>query len=64
MTMGVDVLSRDKDGDTPLHDAALGGSLSVVCTLIDEFKCDPNTKGFEGRVPLHHAAYKGHVEIL
>ena len=29
-----------------------------------EFKCDPNTKGFEGRIPLHHAAYQGHVDIV
>ena len=34
-------------GNTPLHIAALEGSLSTVCTLIDEFKCDHNRKGFE-----------------
>ena len=51
-------MAKDNSDDTPLHVAALGGSLSTVCKLIDEFKCDPNTKGFEGRMPLHCAAQK------
>ena len=58
---GYDILVKDNNGDTPLHCAALGGSL---CTLIDEFKCDPNTKGEYGRTPLHHAAEKGHIDIV
>ena len=33
----------------------LGGSPDALHTLIDEFKCDPNTKGLEGRTPLHYA---------
>ena len=61
---GCDVMAKDDNGDTLLHVAALGGSLSAVCTLIDEFKCDPNTKGFEDRIPLHSAANKGHIEIV
>ena len=59
-----DVMAKDDDGNTPLHIAALGGSLSTVCTLIDEFKCDPNTKGFYGRTPLHQAAANGHIDII
>ena len=42
-------MTKNKIGSTPLHLAALEGSLSAVCTSIDEFKCDPNTKGFEGK---------------
>ena len=57
-------MAKENSGDTPLHLAAWGESLSAVCTLIDEFKCDPNTKGFVGRIPLHFAATKGHVEIV
>ena len=57
-------MTKDDNDDTPLHIAALGGSLSTVCTLIDELKCDPNTKGFEGRIPLHYAAQMGHVDII
>ena len=57
-------MAKDNNGDTPLHRAALGGSLSAVCTLIDESKCDPNTKGFKSRIPLHYAANNGHVEIV
>ena len=61
---GCDVMVTDYNGDTPLHNAALGGSLFVVCTLIDEFKCDPNTKGWKGRIPLHCAAENSHVDIV
>ena len=35
-----------------------------MCTLIDEFKCDPNTKGSKGRIPLHYAAQNGHVDLV
>ena len=35
-----------------------------MCTLIDEFSCDPNTKGFDDIIPLHYAAQKGHVDIV
>ena len=61
---GCDVMAKDGGSNTPLHLAALEGSLSTVCTLIDEFTCDPNTKGFKGRIPLHCAAQKGHVDII
>ena len=35
-----------------------------MCTLIDEFKCDPNTMGSQGRTPVHQAAKKGHIDIV
>ena len=35
-----------------------------MCTLIDEFKCDPNTKGWKSRLPLHYAALNGHKDIV
>ena len=43
--------------DTPLHIAALGGSLFAVYTLIDEFKCDPNTKGSTAKYHWDHSTY-------
>ena len=59
-----DIMAKDNSGDTPLHRAALGGSLSTVCTLIEEFKCDPNTMGFRGRSSVHHAAESGHIDVV
>ena len=43
---------KHQDSKNPLHIAVLEGSLTTVCTLIDEFKCDPNTKGLKGRIPF------------
>ena len=35
-----------------------------MCTLIDEFIYNPYTKGFNGIIPVHQAAYKGHIDIV
>ena len=40
------------------------GRSPILCTLIDEFKCNPNTKGSKGRTILHYAAQNGHVDIV
>eukprot|EP00731_Ephydatia_muelleri_P021526 Em0014g117a len=57
-------MAEDADGDTLLHLRASGRSLTAVCTLIEEFKCDPNTKGLNGRTPLHLAAREGQIDII
>ena len=61
---GSNFMANDDDGDIPLHLAAFGGSLSVLCSLIDEFWCDPNTKGSKGRISLHCAAQNVHADIV
>ena len=54
-------MAEDDNGDTRLHIAALGVSLSTVCIPME---CDPNTKEFNGRILLHYAAHGGHIEIV
>ena len=48
-----DVKARDKQNNTPLHMAAMGGCATTINRLIKEFGCNANTKGFEGRTILH-----------
>ena len=70
-----DVVScRGKDGQTPLHVAALYGQLKIVKHFISELKCDPNievtgehhgrTTKCGGRIALHHAAQNGHLHVV
>ena len=47
------VTARDKEGNTPLHVAAMSGSKDVVLSLVNEFGCDINVKGHLGRSLLH-----------
>lgn len=59
---GDDINSRDKDGSSPLHCAALAGHYSVVLLLLGMgANSDPDKNG---RTPLHRAAQKGHETIV
>ena len=57
--------SRGKDGQAPVHCAALKGHLEF---FIKELNCDPKVvilgKSFRGRVLLHDAAQRGHLGIV
>ena len=51
--------TRDKENDTPLNKAALGGHANVAKCLIEEFSCSQYVKGFEGRTILHQLCGAG-----
>ena len=53
---------KDKNGNTPLHEAAKSGQLRI-CELLTNNINDVNPKNNEGTMPLHLAAKSGHVEI-
>ena len=55
--------ARNNQNDSPLHIAARCGHTNVVKALIDDFNCNPNETGFEGRTILHEACLNGHVEL-
>ena len=61
---GCDPLFRNKNGNTPLHTAALGGSLAVVKFFINEKQCNPMSRGQWGRTPLHDASQEGHLHLV
>ena len=55
---------KDSVGRTPLHYAAVGGSLPVVQYLITEQHCDPATPGLKNTTTLHYACLGGHINIV
>ena len=47
-----------------LHLAAYWGWRNVVTALVSVYKCAANCKDEEGHIPLHYAAYNGHLEVV
>jgi ankyrin repeat protein len=56
-------ISPNKNGLTPLHDAAQIGHLEMV-KIILEYAIDKNPEDNDGVTPLHDAAQIGHLEIV
>jgi ankyrin repeat protein len=49
--------------ELPLHLAARKGHTKLVKAFINDFNCNPNEKGLEGRTLLHEACFNGYVEL-
>ena len=45
----------DFEDNTPLNDAALAGQSDTIKTLLEEFGCDSNIRGYSGRTLVHQA---------
>ena len=58
-----DVNAHDNNNDTPLHMAAIHGE-DVALVLINEFGCDTNIRGRNGRTVLHSACEGGCVALV
>ena len=60
----------DKNGNTPLHEAAISGHSSMLKTLVKRFTGDStynneiNKKNHSGNTPLHLAFQFDHIEIV
>ena len=54
---------RDKDGDTPFHEAAKNGHVEIVKIFLDVV-VDKNPKNNCNTTPLHEAASSGHKESV
>ena len=60
---GADPATRDEDGWTPLHWAALNENPAVAAALLDA-GADPNARDEDGSTPLHYAAERGRSAIV
>ena len=47
-----------------VHLAAYWGWRNVVTALVSVYKCAANCKDEKGHIPLHYAAYNGHLEVV
>ncbi|XP_037347257.1 IQ motif and ankyrin repeat domain-containing protein 1-like [Talpa occidentalis] len=54
---------EDRNGNTPLSEAAAGGQ-PLAIQLLAELGASPNCKGAFGRTPLYRAAFGGHLEAV
>ena len=66
MAAGADVWHINRNGETCLTEAALGGHLELVQSLlnVDGVGLDPNHKNGKGQTELFNAAYNGHKEVV
>ena len=62
--MDISVTIASNDGKSMLHDAAIGGSLSLVKLLVEKYQLSPHQVDQNGCLPLHDAADKGHTAIV
>ena len=60
---GVDVDSRDDEGETALHQACDQGHLEIVKYLLAH-RADPNAYDDEGETPFHEAIEEGRAPVF
>lgn len=51
-------------GPSALHNAAYHGHLALVLDILPRRPMDVSDRDSDGRTPLHHAAIKGHTDIV
>ena len=54
----------DDDTLNPLHYSCRHGWLDVTRRLVEQYRCDPESRNKSGNTPLHEACRKGHLDIV
>ncbi len=60
----VDPNSKDGDGKTPLHSAAINNNADALKILLADSRVDPNSKNSDGETPLHQVVSSNKVDTL
>ncbi|EST04724.2 FYVE zinc finger [Kalmanozyma brasiliensis GHG001] len=60
---GAIVEMEDREGETPLHKAAMAGKLSVASLLLSH-GADANAKDSDGWTALHNACSRGYLDLV
>ena len=60
--LGARVSAKNRGDDTPLHNAAQCGQLSVIKSLVKN-KAQVNAQNEHGNSPLHYACFNNHAEV-
>ncbi|CBQ72642.1 conserved hypothetical protein [Sporisorium reilianum SRZ2] len=60
---GAIVEMEDREGETPLHKAAMAGKLSVTSVLLSH-GADANAKDTDGWTALHNACSRGYLDLV
>lgn len=64
LSIGADLETTDKDGQTALHLAAENGRTELVDMLLSDYKPRMNVRDKISRVPIQEAAKWGHLEVV
>ena len=55
---------KDREGNSPLHTAIIGGNIDIIRRLVQEEIIDINSKANDEDAPIHEAARRGNLEAV
>ncbi len=61
---GADINLKDKDKNSPIHNAAYLGNLEIVDLLLKKGAASLNEGNYRGQTPLHLACERGHPGVV
>lgn len=61
---GADINLKDKDKNSPLHNASYLGNLEIMDLLLKKGSASLNEGNFRGQTPLHFACERGHPDVV